>query len=50
MIVELAGRKVENIYDYTYGLNALKVGQPVEVVVQRAGQRVSVSVTPSSRE
>ncbi len=50
VIVELAGRKVENIYDYTYGLNALKVGQPVEVVVQRAGQRVSVSVTPSSRE
>ncbi len=50
VIVELAGRKVDNIYDYSYGLNALKVGQPVTVVVQRAGQRMSFSITPTSRE
>jgi hypothetical protein len=50
VIVELGGRKVDNIYDYSYGLNALKVGQPVNVVVRRAGQRKSFSITPTSRE
>ena len=31
LIVELAGRPIENIYDFTYALNALKEGQPVKV-------------------
>ena len=27
IIVELAGRKIENTYDYTYAIEALKIGQ-----------------------
>ncbi len=50
VIVELAGRKIENIYDYTYALNAAKVGQPVEITVDRGAERVSLTVTPDSRE
>ena len=50
VIVELGGRRVENIYDYTYALENLKVGTPVEVVVLRAGKRVPLRVTPASRE
>lgn len=50
VIVELAGRKVENIYDYTYAIEALSVGEPVEVVVLRDGERVAFEVTPRSRE
>jgi S1-C subfamily serine protease len=50
VIVELAGRNVENIYDYTYALNALKVGQPVQVVVQRGGERLALTITPGARE
>ncbi len=50
IIVEVAGRKIENIYDYTYALNALKVSQPVEIVVQRAGEHVTFTTTPGSRE
>ncbi len=50
MIVEMAGREIENIYDYTYALNAVKVGQPVEIVVERDGERSSLTVTPDSRE
>ncbi|MEP0848460.1 MAG: M28 family peptidase [Phycisphaerae bacterium] len=50
LIVELAGKKIENIYDYTYAIEALKIGQPVTVVVIRDGQRVELSVTPGSRE
>ena len=48
--MELAGRKIENIYDYTYAIEALKIGEPVTMVVERDGQRVSLQVTPGSRE
>ena len=50
LIVELAGRPIENIYDFTYALNALKVGQPVKVKVLRQGETRELEVTPGSRE
>lgn len=49
-IVELAGKKIENIYDYTYALDALKIGEPVTIVVLRDGERVELKITPGSRE
>ncbi len=50
VIVELAGRKIENIYDYTYAIEALKIGEPVKVVVQRDGKPITLNVTPGSRD
>jgi hypothetical protein len=50
VIVELGGQKIANIYDYTYALDAVKIGQPVEIVVLREGQRVSLRVTPEARK
>ncbi len=50
IIVELAGRKIENIYDYTYAIEALKIGQPVNVVVERNGERLTLEITPGSRD
>lgn len=50
VIVEFAGQKIANIYDYTYGLDAVKIGQPVKIVVERGGKRVDVSVTPEARK
>ncbi|GAB4245741.1 MAG: M28 family peptidase [Acidobacteriota bacterium] len=50
VIVELAGRKIENIYDYTYAIQGLKVGQPVTIVVVRDGERLELTITPGSRE
>ncbi len=50
VIVEFAGQKIANIYDYTYALDAVKIGVPVEVVVERAGQRVTLTVTPEARK
>ncbi|HMQ14509.1 MAG TPA: M20/M25/M40 family metallo-hydrolase [Phycisphaerae bacterium] len=50
IIVELAGKKIENVYDYTYALEALKVGEPVRVAVVRDGQRLTFEVTPGSRD
>jgi len=50
IIVELAGKKVENIYDYTHAIEALKIGQPVTMIVQRQGKRLKLRVIPGSRE
>lgn len=50
VLVEFAGQKIANIYDYTYALDAVKIGQPVKLVVERAGQRVELTVTPEARK
>jgi hypothetical protein len=50
VIIELAGRKIENIYDYTYAIEALRVGQETEIVVQRKGEDIRMKVTPLSRQ
>lgn len=50
VIVEFAGQKITNIYDYTYALEAVKIGKPVEVVVLRDGLRVILTVVPEVRQ
>ncbi|MDA1229550.1 MAG: M28 family peptidase [Planctomycetota bacterium] len=50
VIVKLAGRKIENIYDYTYAIEALKSGQETEITVQREGKDVALKVIPGSRD
>ena len=50
VIVELAGMKVENIYDYTYAIEALRIGEPVTIAVARNGQRLELKITPTPRE
>lgn len=50
VIVELAGRKIENIYDYTFAIEALKIGEAVKIVVVRNGKNVELEITPGSRE
>ena len=50
IIVEFGGSKIANIYDYTYALDAVKIGQPLNVVVTRNGERVSVTVIPEARK
>jgi len=50
VIVEFAGQKIANIYDYTYALDAVKIGQPVQVVIERDGKRITLSVTPEARK
>jgi len=49
-IAEIAGRKIENIYDYTYALDGLKIGVPVEMRVIRQERPMILKVTPGSRE
>lgn len=50
VIVEFAGQKISNIYDYTYALDGAKVGKPTAVVVERDGQRLTITVTPEARK
>lgn len=50
IIVSLAGREVKNIYDYTYVIEAVKIGQEVAIEVERDGERVALRITPESRD
>jgi Zn-dependent M28 family amino/carboxypeptidase len=50
VIVEIAGQSIANIYDYTYALDVLKVGQPAKVVYMRAGVRKETTLTPTARK
>jgi C-terminal processing protease CtpA/Prc len=50
VIVGVGDRSVENIYDYTYALGDLEIGEPVDFTVERGGERRRFTVTPASRE
>ena len=51
VIVEIAGQSITNIYDYTYALELLKIGQPAKVVYMRAGEkRKETTLTPAARK
>jgi S1-C subfamily serine protease len=50
VIVELAGKAIKNIYDYTYAMDALKVGGAVPIVVVRGGEKVTLTITPEARQ
>lgn len=50
VIVEFAGKKITNIYDYTYAIDAVKIGEPVKVVVMRGGERIELEITPATRK
>jgi S1-C subfamily serine protease len=50
IIVKLAGRTIENIYDYTYAIEALKIGEEVEIVVQRDKKNLTLKITPTARD
>ncbi len=50
VIVEIAGQTIANIYDYTYALELLKVGEPVTIVYLRGDLRRETTLTPGARK
>jgi hypothetical protein len=50
VIVEIAGQTIANIYDYTYTLEVLKIGEPAKVVYLRNGERRETVLTPAARK
>jgi len=50
VIIEIAGQTIANIYDYTYALDLLKIGQPAKVIYMRDGKRQETMLTPAARK
>ncbi len=50
VVVELGGKKIENVYDYTYALEGLKIGTETKMIVLREEKRVELAIVPESRE
>jgi len=50
VIVEIAGQTIANIYDYTYALEVLKIGEPTKVVYMRGTERKETTLTPGARK
>ncbi len=46
VVVELAGIKIENVYDYTNVISALKPSETITIVVLRKGERLELEITP----
>ena len=50
VIVGVDDRPIENLYDYTFALEAMRVGEPVRLAVERDGERIELEIVPASRE
>ena len=50
VIIEMAGQKIENLYDYTYVLQSLKPGSEVPVKILRLGQSQELKIIPALKE
>jgi len=50
IIIEIAGQSITNIYDYTYALELLKIGQPAKVIYMRGKDRRETTLTPAARK
>src|SRR5262249_11160056 len=46
VIIEIAGKPVKNIGGYMTAMSAQKAGTPIDVVVLRKGQKITLKVTP----
>jgi len=49
VLVEMAGTRIDNLYDMTFALQDHKPGETVDVVVLRGGKRVTLRATLGSR-
>lgn len=50
IIVELAGQKIENLYDFTYALQMVKPGSEVNIKVMRNQAIVDLKITPGIKD
>ena len=49
LIINLANKKIENIYDYTEAISALTPDQTVTIVIIRENKKLPLQITPKSR-
>lgn len=50
IIVELGGTTIENIYDYTFAIEAIAIGVELDVTILRNGETLRLKITPGSRD
>ena len=50
MIVGADGRPIENLYDYTFALEAMRVGEAVRLKIRRGEEELEIEVVPASRD
>ncbi|MFZ4763448.1 MAG: M28 family peptidase [Roseimicrobium sp.] len=50
IIVKLGGKDIQNIYDYTYVMGEMKIGDETKITVQRDGNMLEMKITPGSRD
>jgi S1-C subfamily serine protease len=50
VLVEFDGKKIDNLYDFTYALRARKPGDKVMVTVLRSGKPLTREVTLEARK
>jgi hypothetical protein len=50
VIIEIASQSITNIYDYTFALELLKIGEPAKVVYLRGSERRETTLTPAARK
>ncbi|MGH9204821.1 MAG: PDZ domain-containing protein, partial [Vicinamibacterales bacterium] len=50
VIVEIAGQTIANIYDYTYALELLKIGESAKGVYMRGNERRETTLTATARK
>ncbi|MCB9025385.1 MAG: M28 family peptidase [Bdellovibrionaceae bacterium] len=50
VIIELSGKKIENIHDYVYSLETLKPDSKTKITVLREGDKQELDITPKSKE
>ena len=50
VVIEIAGQSITNIYDYTFALELLKIGQPAKVIYMRGTEKRETSLTPAARK
>ena len=50
IIIELEGKKIHDIYDYTFVLSALHIGKPASLVVFRDKKNVNLTIIAQSRK
>ncbi len=50
VVIEIAGQSITNIYDYTFALELLKIGQPAKVLYLRGSEKRETTLTPAARK
>jgi hypothetical protein len=50
VIIELAGKNIHDIYDYTFALNGMPVGKPVKLIALRGHTKIKLTIVARYRD